>query len=131
MPINKCLLSVENRNRYYRGSQRNKEMLKDYKRNEVYIIKHISWKYLMYHAGWHNIKFNSNREFNSSKQLLSAYARCCTKSYTSLILTTTLQDRFYYSHFRDEKQNGQRKLKHLLMEVTVRIQTDIINQVLG
>lgn len=67
----------------------------------------------MYHARWHNTKFNSNRELNSSKQLLSAYARCCTKSYTSLILTTTLQDRFYYSHFRDEKTKWSEKIKAL------------------
>lgn len=30
-------------------------MPKDYKRNEVYIMKHIYWRYLIYHAGWYNL----------------------------------------------------------------------------
>lgn len=63
----------------------------------------------MYHARWYNVKFKSNRKLNSSsKQSPSTHARSCSKSYTSLILTTTLQDSFYYSNSRDEKQKGQK-----------------------
>lgn len=61
----------------------------------------------MYHGRWYKISVRVI-ENKSSKQLLSAYARWCTQELHTLNPHQQLYKRFYYSHFRDEKQKGHR-----------------------